>query len=156
MLLCHGLLNSNSSPLFDKKTASWKLMTVSLYHLTANKFKSKIEHRWNAFTSARQSAVLPHPKQWSLPKVLMWLSNNPITDYGVIAFLVKTINKWKQAAKNAMIDKASEKGQLERNWLGRYPYLSLIHALVNNDDIKHAFLSWHDIPSVCLAIENHK
>ena len=52
-----------------------------------------------------------------------------------------------------MIEKVSEKDQLERNWYGRYPYLCLIHVVLDNDDIKHAFLSWHDIPSSCHATE---
>ena len=90
-------------------------MKVLLYCPTTNEFKGKIEHRWHAFASAEQSTVPPHPKQWSLPKVLTWLDNNPITDDEDIVFLVETTNKQKQAAKNAMIDKASEKHQLERN-----------------------------------------
>ena len=55
-----------------------------------------------------------------------------------------------------MIEKASEKDQLEINWCGRDPYLHLIHTLMDNNNIKHAFLSQNDIPLGHLAIENHK
>ena len=85
-LSCHGMLKINGSPLFDETTAPWKSMKVSWYHPNANEFKGEIEHRWNVFASAGQIAVPPHPKQWSLPKVLRWLNKNPITDDGDIAF----------------------------------------------------------------------
>ena len=93
MLLCHGLLTSNVSPLLNETTVPLKSMKVSLYCPTANEFKGETEHRWNTFAFDGKSSVHPHPKQRSLPKVLIWLNNNPITDDGDIAFLVETINK---------------------------------------------------------------
>ena len=55
-----------------------------------------------------------------------------------------------------MIEKESEKDLLQRNWCGRYSFHCLIHALMDNDDVKHAFFFQLDIPSDCLAIESHK
>ena len=93
VLLCHELLDSDGNPLFEEITVPWKSMKVSSYYPTSNEFEGMIERRWNAFASAGQSTFLPLPEQWSLPKELMWLNNNPITNDGDIAFLVETINK---------------------------------------------------------------
>ncbi len=57
-----------------------------------------------------------------------------------------------------MFTKSSNESQkLEKNWSGQYPYLHLIHALIDNNDVKHTDLSRHDIPSGRLTIEkqNH-
>ena len=46
----------------------------------------------------------------------------------------------KETTDNAQIEKKGEKDKLERNRSGEYPYLHLIQMIVNNDDVKHAFL----------------
>ena len=65
-------------------------------------------------------------KVQSLPRVLKWLNENPISDDGAIDFFLKTINIRKQAGKKARIEKASEKEKLKRNWTGKFSYLQII------------------------------
>ncbi len=64
--------------------------------------------------------------------------------------------KW-QAEKiaEAEITKSTNESQkLEKNWSGWYPYLCLIHALSDNNEVKYAYLSCHNIPCGRLTIEN--
>ena len=41
-----------------------------------------------------------------------------------------------------------------KSWTGRAPYLCLIHALIDHDDIKAAYICRDDIPSGRMAVEN--
>ena len=40
------------------------------------------------------------------------------------------------------------------NWIGKYPILRLIHALIDHDEIKRAFLTRHDLTGGRMAVEN--
>ena len=50
-----------------------------------------------------------------------------------------------------MADKGAKK---YKSWTGKYPYLRLIHAIVDDDDIKRAYIHRNDIPSGRMAVEN--
>ncbi len=41
-----------------------------------------------------------------------------------------------------------------KSWSGRLPYLCLIHALIDHDNIKAASIHRSDIPSGRMAVEN--
>ena len=45
----------------------------------------------------------------------------------------------------------AEKGA---NWIGKYPMLQLIHALIEHDEIKRAFHACHDLQSGHMALKN--
>ena len=60
----------------------------------------------------------------------------------------------KQIATAAFDGKRAEKDLLEKNWTGNYPYLRLIHCLIDNDDIKRAFLYRNDVDSTRMTEEN--
>ena len=81
-----------------------------------------------------------------------------------VSFLQAEILKRKDAAKEAEKEAAIEKRLLAevadkgakkyKLWTGKYPYLQLIHAIVDNDDIKHAYIHCNNIPSGRMAVEN--
>ena len=52
---------------------------------------------------------------------------------------------FKDAQEAANTTQQSEMHTLECNWVGKYPYMQLIHCLVDNDNIKHAYLCCNDI-----------
>ena len=55
-------------------------------------------------------------------------------------------------ASNAEI--AEIDAQLLGNWVGKYPHLRLIHCIVDNDDIKDAFIHQNKTTRVRLENEN--
>ena len=61
------------------------------------------------------------------------------------------------AAENALREKANEERVLGgggASWHGKFPMSRLIYALVDHDNIKSAYLTHHDLPSGCMAVEN--
>jgi hypothetical protein len=42
------------------------------------------------------------------------------------------------------------------DWVGKYPYLHLIHAIIDDNDIKTAYKCWLHVPSGQMAVKNRK
>jgi hypothetical protein len=95
---------------------------------------------------------------------MLYLCDHPISTARDVSFLQAEILKRKDAAKEAEKEAAIEKRLLAevadkgakkyKLWTGKYPYLQLIHAIVDNDDIKHAYIHCNNIPSGRMAVEN--
>lgn len=63
----------------------------------------------------------------------------------------------KDAAKMAAAKRANEASALTTsgvNWVGKYPMLCLINALVDHNEIKRAFLTHHNLTGGCLQLKN--
>ena len=61
------------------------------------------------------------------------------------------------AAEMAAPEKHQESSSLSSEsaiWIGKYPILHLIHALIDHDEIKRAFLTHHDLTGGGIAVEN--
>ena len=71
-------------------------------------------------------------------------------------FLTKTVNNKKLLFTEAFDASKAEKELLERSWTGKYPYLHLIHCLVEDHGIKYEFLHRHDIDTTRMTIEKPK
>jgi hypothetical protein len=84
----------------------------------------------------------------------MWLDNNPVTDDGERAFLLDAVDERIGASARAEAEKAVVSALFNKRWVGKEPILWLIHALVHNDEIKHAYLERFDVPSDRMVIEN--
>ena len=101
--------------------------------------------------------IHPHPKALTITQTKYWLSKHPITVEEDIASIKKIIAEQKNVAEMAMAEKASKTRDLlssSANWIGKYPILHLIHALVDHDEIKRSFLTCHDLTRGCISIEN--
>jgi hypothetical protein len=72
-----------------------------------------------------------------MPKVV---SDNPISDSNDRSFLLSVVNNKVAAVVRADVEKASVLALFNKPCTGKEPILRLIHALVNNDEIKHAYL----------------
>ena len=94
---------------------------------------------------------IPPPNQWKLEKLQMWLNNNPVTNDGEHAFLLDAVD---ERIGKAEAEKAVVLALFNKKWVGKEPILRLIHALVDNNEIKHAYLESFDVPSDCMVIEN--
>jgi hypothetical protein len=84
----------------------------------------------------------------------MWLDNNPVIDDGECTFLRDAIDERICASARAEAEKAVVSALFNKKWVGKEPILWLIHALIDNDEIKHAYLERFDVPSDRMVIEN--
>ncbi len=94
------------------------------------------------------------PSQWKLAKLQMWLEDNPVTDDGERAFLLAAVNERIGAYARAEAEKAVVSALFSKKWVGKEPILWLIHALIDNNEIKHAYLERFNVPSDCMVIKN--
>ena len=86
-----------------------------------------------------------------MPKILEWLDENPISDPTDIAFLSNKLVEHKAIAKEA--ERVADYF-LDKQWTGRYPYLRMIHALMDQDDAERLFLARYDLDNIRLQVKN--
>ncbi len=61
----------------------------------------------------------------------------------------------KHASQKAADETARDDAKLSAgNWVGKYPFLRVLHAIIDNEDIKGSFLRRVVLPSGHMAIEN--
>ena len=77
-----------------------------------------------------------------------------MTDDGERAFLLDAVNERIGASAKAEAEKAVVLALFNKRWVGNKPILRLIHALIDNDEIKHAYLERFDVPSDRMVIKN--
>ena len=74
-----------------------------------------------------------------------------------LGMMILDSSKIIRVAERVMKEQAQEENELSRvgaNWVGKYPMLRMIHALVDHDDIKRAFHTRNNAPDGCMAVEN--
>lgn len=99
---------------------------------------------------------MPRRKAWPLQRLIDWLNAHPIIGEGDITFIEEMIAARISAAESAAREKENEDRNLGSggaSWHGKFPMLRLIHALVDHDEIKSAFLMHHKLPGGHMAIE---
>jgi hypothetical protein len=95
-------------------------------------------------------------------KATEWLLNNPIVAPDEVAFIRATIAHRISVAERANIvvqpvsTNAATAATKGSSWVGKYPYLRLIHAIVDDVDIKAAYKRRLDVPNGRMAVENRK
>ena len=92
-----------------------------------------------------------------MKKSTEWLIGNPIVAEEEVAFIKKTILDRVSVSERAGLEgvpslPSSKSGG--GNWVGKYPYLRLIHAIIDDNDIKTAYLRRLHIPGGRMAVEN--
>ncbi len=136
-------------------------MKRSVIRPKVDKLKAEIICCWNVICAGTPTALnqapkaTPRPKQWSLPKVQKWLKENPIgTGFGR-EFLLAAVDEKLVLAEKAAKETEEESSLFNKRWIGKEPILRLIHSLIDDDDIKRAYLVRLDVSSDCMVIENH-
>ena len=100
------------------------------------------------------------PNAWTVAKSIDWLVINPISANNNIALVKRTISNRIAFSERASLDvrpglsPTTTPSSAGGNWIGKYPYLHLIHTIIFYNKIKSAFLSWHNVPSVRMSIKN--
>ena len=96
----------------------------------------------------------PRPKQWSLSKVHKWLEENPIGNGFGREFLLAAVDERLVMAEKAAKETEDELSLFNKKLIGKEPILRLIHALIDDDDIKIAYLVRLDVSSDRMVVEN--
>ena len=83
----------------------------------------------------------PHPNAWTVSRATNWLVDNPIIGDDEVAFIRNTISHQISVAESAALQQpnvpppaVSNSGG--SNWIGKYPYLLLIHAIIDDKTSK--------------------
>ena len=84
------------------------------------------------------------------------MKDHAITAENDVSFILWAISGCRVVAEAAAEEKSQEASRLSSlsHWIGKYLVLCLIHALVDRDEIKRAFLTCHDLTGGRMEIEN--
>ena len=141
----------DNGPYFDATQEPWCSMPKKTVTVTNDSLRAEIKRRCAAY---EWEGNVPRPKSWNRNELLNWLQANSIQfldQHGVHGgpedegFLFDEIDAHKALFLKAQQEEAAERDAMEGNWTGQYPYLRLMHCLVDHDDMKHAFLHRHDL-----------
>lgn len=153
--LVRGMTKPNGDPLIDLALPPWKGIRSASIKASNQDYANEVLRRYNLFA---QSAVKvqPRPKAWRADKLFDWLDNNPITAPLDVDFLQREVD----FHFTSHTDRQKEEQQLAhltpKHWRDDVPYLRLIHALVDIDQNKNAFLRRHEISSNRLVVDNRR
>ena len=159
-LLSLGLKNDDDSPVFNTLVLPWSAaLRPSALKMSAKELRAEVLRRCVA---AENVLHAPRPNQWTVPKATQWLEANPIVHDDEVAFIRATISH-RIAVAERIVTQPNNDAPLPAPsnvgtgiWVGKYPYLRLIHAIIDDNDIKSAYNSRLDLPSGRMAIENRR
>jgi hypothetical protein len=161
LVLCRGLKNDSGQPLFDPKREPWRYLKASTLKATSADYKDEVNRRWISFVSKEkaadnsQSTRQPRPKAWRMEDLFEWLDKHPISGEHEVLYLKDAVANHEKVANDSIEAAKAEAEMLEtKRWQGEVPYLRLIHCIIDNDNIKLAFLKRHDISSSRMVVEN--
>jgi hypothetical protein len=155
-ILCEGLRDDDGDPLVDLSILPWSSARKSSdVKPTANELRAEILRRFNI--ESGENSPTPRPNKWTTSRAREWLSQHPITGEDDIIFIKRIIAERTNSAELAARESAQEESALSSNgsnWVGKYPMLRLIHALIDHDEIKRAFHTRHNLPGGRMEVEN--
>ena len=160
-LLSLGLANDDGSPIFNLSVLPWSAaLGPSALKMTAKELRSEVLRRCVA---AENILNAPRLCQWTVTKAMQWLVENPIVPEDDIDFIKRTISHRVAVAERAALNNPTEgvppppsSNVGGGNWIGKYPHLCLIHAVIDDNNIKTAYKHQLHVPSGRMAIENRK
>jgi hypothetical protein len=158
-LLSLGLKCDNGSFVFNPSVLPWSAAIRKMaIKMTAGELREEVLRR----TVAAGNQKHPRPSQWTVTTAMNWLNENPIKNPEEVNFIMSNISRRIEIAQRSSLEPvvgpgatASRRGDggPGGSWIGKYPHLRLIHAVINDNDIKAAYLSWLNLPSGRMAIE---
>ncbi len=151
VVLCQGLKDSEGKDFINIDEDPWKTMAREIVKPKASMFRYEVVRRHDVFSL---NGPTPRTKNWKIEKCQQWLNENPITAPHEIQYLQSKIQEQFLAQQQANAAKKLEMEALDKNWVGKYPYLRLIHCIVDDESIKLAFLKRNDIDNSRIALDN--
>ena len=158
--MCYGMKDDEDKPILDVDASPWKDIPRTSIKPKLEHYKYEIIRRHNhgvRLQRGRKSSV-PRPKNWNVLKCQEWLTENPITTTADKEFLIDTVSIRKDTLEASAVEIATNDAKLGGggNWMGKLPYLRLIHAIIDNPEIKHAFIHRAKLPPGRMSIEQRK
>jgi hypothetical protein len=156
LVLCYGLNRDDGTPAIDVCMPPWSGMTKATLRVAGKDYQAEISRRWGVMCMTKpelRSQPPPRPSQWNISKAQMWLIDNPVSNAVDRAFIFSAIEEREEAAKANKATSAPME-LFNKKWLGKEPILRLIHTVVDNDEIKRAYLQRFDLPSDRMVLEN--
>ncbi len=132
-------------------------MTKATLRVTGKDYQAEISRRWGVMCMMKPelgSQATPRPSQWNISKAQMWLIDNPVTNAVDRAFIISAIEEREAAKAKATLEKSAPMEMFNKKWVGKEPILRLIHTLIDNDEIKRAYLQRFDLPLDRMVLEN--
>ncbi len=159
-LLSLGLKNSDGMPTFNLAALPWSAaLRPTALKMTAKDLRAEIIRR---SVAAENVLNAPRPSQWTVPKATEWLEKNPIVAAHEVAFIRATIAHRVLVAERSQLEHAEDanddRSQVAKGskWFGKFPHLRLIHAVIDDDNIKAAYIWRLHVPSGRMAVENRR
>jgi len=143
-IMCQGLLDDAGGPLVNTSVQPWNQVKPNKLKLTAKELRDEVTRRHSA--SENVLGIPPRPNAWTVARAQEWLNDNPITIAGEVAFLKAAIRQHVDTGGAEGVPGAGAAGA-RANWHGKYPHLRLIHAMVDHDNIKRAYITSGHLPS---------
>ncbi len=95
-----------------------------------------MKHLWQL--SAKDGSRAPRPMGWKLKNLHEWLYDHPPIALADEDFLGKVVAIRKAAFKNTATKIAEDDAKLGAgNWVVKYPFLRVLHAIIDNEDNKN-------------------
>jgi hypothetical protein len=152
--MCYGVTDEEGQPLIDIDESPWREIKRAQINPSSDHYFAEITRRHTHLTRLGRKIPRPRAKGWSIPNKQKWLVDNPIVSNADKKYLVGIVNIRKAAMEASNAETAEIDAQMLGNWVGKNPYLRLIHSIVDNDDIKGAFIHRNRISRGRLEIEN--
>ena len=141
-LLSIGLTkNSSSDPLFCLDAEPWSRLPKSTLRPSVIDFDKEIGRRSKSLNINPK----PRTKNWTNSQRVEWLQENPLTDYGDIAFLRREVRRVGEVLIRRVVESngVNGVGGKKAHWRGPVPYLRIIMCLTETN-VKRLFLTRSD------------
>ena len=157
--MCYGMKDDDDNLILDIDASPWKDIPRKNIKPMLEHYQSEIIRRHNHGVRLRRGrkSSAPRPKSWTVNKCQQWLTDNPITTAADKEFLIDTVSFRKDTLEALAVEKVKDDEKLGGgNWIGKLPYLRLIHAIIDNPEIQHAFIHRCKLPPGRMTIEQRK
>lgn len=157
--LCRGILDDDGNQLIDANAEPWcQIKPEKQVKPTNAEYVDEIRRRWKEFAGIPTNfKAEPAPKKWKTAQLLEWLDKNPVVDAANVAYLKAMAKEYKTSATEAARERAELANDLDesgKNWNSDILLMRLMHVIIENDNIKRAYLTRLDISNDRLDLDN--
>ena len=160
-VLAIGIKDDNGAALIDFDAEPWTSLVSTTSRPQRDDLAEEVLCRYVSENLSDRPDMkrLHQPRNWDKKKLLKWLDDNPVTDTIDVEFLKDTVRVRRAAAERNAKARAEAKESDEKSggaWYGPIPMLHLIMALVDSDEIRHAYTKRNDISNERIVLDNQK
>jgi hypothetical protein len=128
LVLYYGLMHDDDTPVIDLSRGPWSKMKISAFCVVAKDYQAEITCRWEVMCTKKpelKSHAPPHPSQWTIAKIQLWLLDNPVSDDNDCAFILSAVDERIDAAARADVERnnTAVSELFNKNWVGKEPIL---------------------------------